>query len=143
METADHADVERAIAAELNKSEAIRHAPDLDNEGYDCPTQLVGRLFLHGKRGTLYKVVGWAWDGERDLWMVIYHNVNPNLSSVPYARKVSNFVGHFENGHKRFVEIHDVTSVRPPPMKLPDALDPYSVQDGDADARHGSGASVY
>lgn len=122
METAARVDALNAVAGELNRREPEQHLPGKDAEGYDCPVSLVGRVYLHGTRGTLYKVAGWAWDGERDLWMVIYHNVNANLSAIPYARKVSNFSGRNKEDAWRFVEVHDVTSISPPPVELPTYL---------------------
>lgn len=133
METKDHVSALNAVEGALNERRIEPHKPGKDTEGFDCPTALVGRTFLHGRRGTLYKVAGWAWDGERDLWMVVFHNVNPQVSAIPYARKVANFTGKQNDGTMRFIEVHDVASISPPAATLPAASErEYGWGDGGA-----------
>lgn len=130
MDTKDHVEALNAVAAEVNKRGVTPHTPDKDSAGYDKPIVYIGRTFLHTGRGSFYKVAGVLWDGARDLWMIVHHNVNPALSTEAYGREVANFTGKLPDGSPRYVEVHDVDSIRPPVMSRAEmpATEPLKVR---------------
>lgn len=52
----------------------------------------IGSYWKHSKRGGLYKVSGYSWDGERDLWVIHLDPVlGYNHHNVPCSRSAKNF----------------------------------------------------
>lgn len=127
METQKHIEMLNAVADVVNRREPSAHQPALDSLGIACPVEYPGRYFLHGKRGTIYRVIDYCMRGDDDVWHIEYVNINPQISTVKYVRTVTNFTGNLENGHRRFVEIHDVAMIggdpaaRLPAAAMPDA----------------------
>lgn len=58
-----------------------------DSTGAKPDHSMVGIQYVH-PNGFIYNVVGFAWDGERDLWMV---NHQRGDSTVIFTRSISNF----------------------------------------------------
>lgn len=68
--------------------------------------------FLHAKTRRMYVVHGFAWCGDTDLWMVLHHREDaPNgrvaRDPVVFARSVENFLGDYQDGGKRFIEVEE------------------------------------
>lgn len=53
----------------------------------------VGSCWKHNKRGGVYKVTGFSWDGDRDLWVIhLIPVLGYNTHSVPCSRSAVNFL---------------------------------------------------
>lgn len=60
----------------------------------------VGMKFTHQGNGHVYEVVGWAWNGEDDTWMMIHKREG---SDITYLRTPANFAGYMSDGRLRYV----------------------------------------
>jgi hypothetical protein len=65
----------------------------------DILKELNGKDFIHTLNGYTYKVVGVAWDGERDVWTVVHVRSG---SMDMFVRSYENFIGHHKTGRPRF-----------------------------------------
>ena len=53
----------------------------------------VGSYWRHNERGDVYKVTGFSWDGDRDLWVIYLMPVlGYNTHDVPCSRSAVNFL---------------------------------------------------
>lgn len=78
---------------------------EIDSQGNNralLTQRLVGKTFVHTLNGYNYKVVGMAWDGCRDEWVVVHVRAG---SVAMFIRTVANFEGHHKSGRKRFTEV--------------------------------------
>ena len=119
MPTEKHIEALNAVASAVN---GVQPEPDgrvKDSAGIECPSSLVGRYFLQGTRGTIYKVIGYNMHGDDDKWHVVYVNINSNISVIPYSRTVQNFTGRLDDGSKRFIEIRDTSSLVAATPRMP------------------------
>ena len=66
----------------------------VDKEGVSIYVQPILDLqfgyFKHFRNGHIYKVDDFVWDGDRDLWMVKYHNIKD--VNMHYVRTVKGFL---------------------------------------------------
>jgi len=66
---------------------------------------LIGRSFLHTRRGIRYVAIGFAWIGDLDMWGVMHHAANPEKDGdTVFVRSVANFKGKHLDGVPRFSE---------------------------------------
>lgn len=73
-----------------------------DKDGYVPNLSLLGTLWKHTVRQTIYEITGFEWDCNNDVWAVQYvpypfDNDNP----VPYTRLARDFFG-LKDGMLRF-----------------------------------------
>lgn len=69
------------------------------NRKEDILKELNGKSFIHTLNGYTYKVVGVAWDGERDTWSIVHVRAG---SIDMFVRSYNNFIGSHKSGRRRF-----------------------------------------
>lgn len=75
-----------------------------DARDYIPEIDLIGKRFVH-VNGNLYRVSGFVFDAERDLWLIEYRNDGVGEDRATFVRTVENFFGKHESGEARFREI--------------------------------------
>lgn len=67
---------------------------ECDNDGWDLQSVEsalpLGSIWQHNKTENMYRVIGYAFDGDRDLWTVLYMR-GFELDSTIYSRSYDNF----------------------------------------------------
>lgn len=86
-----------------------------DSAGVACPYQYVSKQFLHFKTKKLYRVVGYRFDAERDLWLIDYEPVHKekvengmveDYICEDFSRSVRNFLDDDPaTNMPRFIEV--------------------------------------
>ena len=80
-----------------------------DSAGYVPDFSLIGTSFTHWKTERTYRVTGFVWDGERDLWLIKHvdqlEQVNRGVSDPEPTEFVRSYVNFFE--YVVGVENHD------------------------------------
>lgn len=90
-----------------------------DSAGYSPDANLLGKDFVHWKTKRVYRVVGFVWDGERDLWLIRHVDLieaQDSIRSGHLGAPRVNFVRSFEN----FFELlfHDATVGTDPSTRM-------------------------
>lgn len=80
--------------------------PQIDASGKAPDFNLVGTRWRHYRTDLIYKITGFTWNGDDDLWMIHHRHAG---APYPYVRSISNFFGEICEGVPRFtkVESHD------------------------------------
>ncbi len=77
-----------------------------DSKGYTPDLDLIGTQYVHFK-GTVYRIVGFIFDAEYDLWKIEYSPENnteadPVARHMRFTRSPENFFGKNDEGETRF-----------------------------------------
>lgn len=69
---------------------------------------IIGKLFLHTGNNRLYKVVGYIWNGDTDLWHIEYLAYSEDAldSDVKYTRSIQNF-NSMRGDKPRFIKVEN------------------------------------
>lgn len=61
----------------------------------------IGGIYRHFANDNLYKIIGYAWDGDKDIWTILHTDKKGEL----YVRSIANFGGAVGPQRKRFTEV--------------------------------------
>lgn len=75
-----------------------------DKTGHVPSPGLIGNRYRHWKTKRCYRITGFVWDGECDLWLIEHIDVAVG-DQVKFVRSYENFFGWAELGVSRMVRV--------------------------------------